>query len=81
MTNHVDRFHAALTILAGHGHIKQRLMKAYEDYLDDIDEEELPIATKQAFADLRRSVHCVSPLNGESAVCASVRKMSPEDAS
>ena len=81
MTNHVDRFHAALTILAGHGHIKQRLIKAYEDYLDDIDEEELPIATKQAFADLRRSVRCVSPLNGESAVCASVRKMSPEDAS
>lgn len=81
MTNHVDRFHAALTVLAGHGHIKQRLIKAYEDHLIDIDEDELPIATKQAFADLRRSVHCVSPLNGESAVCASVRKMSPQDAS
>ena len=81
MTNHVDRFHAALTVLAGHGHIKQRLIKAYEDHLSDIDEDELPIATKQAFADLRRSVHCVSPLNGESAVCASVRKMSPQDAS
>ena len=81
MTNHVDRFHAALTVLAGHGHIKQRLIRAYEDYLSDIDEDELPIATKQSFADLRRSVHCVSPLNGESAVCASVRKMSPHDAS
>ena len=81
MTNHVDRFHAAITVLAGHGHIKQRLIKAYEDYLSDIDEDDLPVATKQAFADLRRSVHCVSPLNGESAVCASVRKMSPQDAS
>ncbi len=81
MTNHVDRFHAALTVLAGHGHIKQRLITAYEDHLNDINEDELPIATQEAFADLRRSVHCVSPLNGESAVCASVRKMSPEDAS
>ena len=81
MTNHVDRFHAALTVLAGHGHIKQRLVKAYEEHLIDIHEDELPIATQEAFADLRRSVHCVSPLNGESAVCASVRKMSPQDAS
>ena len=81
MPNYVDRFEAALTVLAGHGHIKQRLMNAYEDHLSDIDEDELPIATKQAFADLRRSVHCVSPLRGESPVCASVRKMSPQDAS
>lgn len=81
MTNHVDRFHAALTILAGHGHIKQRLIKACEDHLNDIHEDELPIATREAFADLRRALHRVSPLNGESAVCASVRKMSPADAS
>jgi len=81
MTNHDDRFYAALTVLSGHGHIKQRLIKAYEEHLDDIDEDELPIATKQAFIDLRQSMHCVSPLNGESPVCASVRKMSPKDAS
>lgn len=81
MTNYVDRFHAALTVLAGHGHIKQRLVKAYEDHLDEIDEDELPIAMKQTFADLRQSMHQVAPLNGESPVCASVRKMSPEDAS
>lgn len=81
MTNHVDRFQAALTVLAGHGHIKQRLIKAYEEHLDDIDEDELPIAMKQAFADLRLSMHRVTPLKGESQVCASVRKMSPEDAS
>ncbi|MBT8089948.1 MAG: hypothetical protein KJO01_07050 [Gammaproteobacteria bacterium] len=80
MTNHVDRFQQALTVLAGHGHIKQRLIKAYEDHLDDIDEDELPIAMKQAYADLRQSMHQVTPLNGETPVCASVRKMSPEDA-
>lgn len=81
MTNHVDRFHAALTVLAGHGHIKQRLIKAYEDHLVEIDEEDIPIALKQAFADLRQSMHRVTPHNGESHVCASVRKMSVEEAS
>lgn len=81
MTNHADRFYAAITVLAGHGHIKQRLIKAYEEHLGDIDEDELPIAMKQAFVDLRQSMHRVTPLRGESAVCASVRKMSPEDAS
>lgn len=81
MINHLDRFHAALTVLAGHGHIKQRLIKAYEDNLVGIHDDELPIAMRQAFADLRDDMHRVSPLNGEGAICASVRKMSPEEAS
>ena len=81
MTDHVDRFHAALTVLAGHGHIKQRLIKAYEDYLVDIHEDELPVSLKQAFADLRQDMHRVSPLNGEGPICASVRKMSLTEAS
>ncbi|MBT8102321.1 MAG: hypothetical protein KJO95_05085 [Gammaproteobacteria bacterium] len=81
MTNHVDRFYGALTVLVGHGHIKQRLIKAYEEHLNDIDEDELPIAMKQPFTDLRQSMHRVTPLKGESPVCASVRKMSPQDAS
>jgi len=81
MTNHVERFHAALTVLAGHGHIKQRLIKAYEDFLVDINEDELPISMKQAFVDLRRQMYCVTPQNGEGAICASVRKMSFDEAS
>lgn len=81
MTHHVDRFYAALTVLAGHGHIKQRLTKAFEDNLIEIDEDELPIALKQSFADLRQSMNRFPPLNGESAICATVRKMSPEEAS
>ena len=81
MMNHVDRFHAALTVLAGHGHIKQRLMKAYEDNLAEINEDELPIASKQLFADVRRQMHSVTPLNGEGPICASVRKMSVAEAS
>ena len=81
MTDHLDRFHAALTVLAGHGHIKQRLIKAFEDNLAEIHEDELPIAMKQSFADLRHEMHRVSPLNGEGPICASVRKMSLDEAS
>jgi len=81
MLNHVDRLNAALTVLAGHGHIKQRLIKAYEDHLADIDEDELPVVMKQPFADLRQQMHQVAPLNGEGPICASVRKMSINEAS
>ncbi len=81
MTNHVERFHAALTVLAGHGHIKQRLIKAYEENLVAISEEELPVSMKQSFADLRRQMYGVTPLNGEGPICASVRKMSFDEAS
>ncbi|MGB5630757.1 MAG: hypothetical protein WBM57_15420 [Woeseiaceae bacterium] len=81
MTDPLDRFHAALTVLAGHGHIKQRLIKAYEENLVEIHEDELPITMKQSFADLRREMHRVTPLNGEGPICASVRKMSLDEAS
>ena len=81
MADHLNRFHAALLVLAGHGHVKQRLIKAFEEHLDDIHEDELPVASKQRFAELRDELHRVSPLNGEGPVCASVRKMSLDEAS
>ena len=81
MTHPVKRFHAAISVLVGHGHIKQRLIKAYAENLDDIDEDELPVSVRQAFSDLRQRMYGVTPLKGESPVSASVRKMSPDDAS
>lgn len=81
MTDHVARFHAALTVLAGHGHVKQRLITAWDEHLVEIHEDDLPIALKQAFADLRHDMSRVTPLNGEGAICASVRKMSLDEAS
>ena len=81
MTDHLDSFHAALTVLAGNGHIKQRLIKAYEENLVEIHEDELPITMKQSFVDLRLEMHRVTPLNGEGPICASVRKMSLDEAS
>jgi len=81
MSYHVDHFFAAVSVLAGHGHIKQRLMKAYEDHLGEISEDELPVAAKQAFADLKHQMYRVAPLKGESPISASVRKMSVGEAS
>jgi hypothetical protein len=81
MSYQIDRFHAAVLVLAGAGHIKQRLKKAFEEHLADINDEDLPIAVKQTFADIRQQMYQVAPLNGEGAVCASVRKMSLEQAS
>lgn len=81
MTNQVDRLIAALTVLAGHGHIKQRLIKAYEENLADIQDDDLPVAVREPFADFRQQMLQVTPLSGESAVCASVRKMSLDEAS
>ena len=81
MTYHVDRLYAAVSVLAGDGHIKQRLIKAYRDNLDDIAAEDLPRQLRKPFRELQSRLHCVSPLNGEGPVCASVRKMSVKDAS
>ena len=80
MSYHVDRFYAAVSVLASNGHIKQRLRKAYEDHLDSIDEAELPEVIRQAFADLRLEMNRVAPLNGEGQICASIRKMSTKEA-
>ena len=80
MTNHVDRFHAAVTVLAGNGRVKQRLMKAYEEHLADIEADDLPEAIQLEFADLTSLMYRVAPLKGEGPVRASVRKMSSTEA-
>jgi hypothetical protein len=80
MSYHVDHFYAAVSALAGRRHIKQRLRKAYEEHLDGILEDELPAAVRESFIELQRTMHRVAPLNGEGPICASVRKMSAEEA-
>ena len=80
MSNHVERFYAAVMALVAHGDIKQRLISAFEEHLADIEDEELPIALRQDFADLRNSISHVEPLNGEGRIRATVRKMSVYEA-
>ncbi len=80
MSNHVNRFYAAVLVLGGHGYIKQRLVRAYEENLAFIEDENLPIAVKQSFADLRQMMSRVDPVKAEGRIRASVRKMSVEEA-
>ena len=80
MSYHKDRLFGAVSVLVSHGPIKQRLIRAYEDHLEDIDTDELPLAVQESFAGLRRLVHGVAPANGEGRICASVRKMSKVEA-
>lgn len=78
---HVDRFDAAVRILAGDGNVKDRLLKAFEENLDAIPDDELPTALKDDFQALRNRMTRVKPHSGEGAICASVRKMSAKEAS
>jgi hypothetical protein len=80
MSNHVNRFYTAVSVLAGHGHIKQRLIQAFEDNLAHIDDDTLPSAVREPFAELNDMMKQVEPLNGEGPICASVRKMSIDEA-
>ncbi len=81
MSNQVNRFYAAVSVLGGHGYIKQRLVNAYEENLAFIEDEDLPIAVKQSFADLRHMMSRVDPVvKREGRIRASVRKMSVEEA-
>jgi len=80
MSNHVNRFYTAVLVLTGHGYIKQRLVKAYEENLAIIKDEELPIAVRQSFADLKHMMSRVNPVRREGPIRASVRKMSVEEA-
>ena len=80
MSNHVDRFYAAVSVVASHGNIKQRLVAAFEDHLAVIEDDELPVAVREKFAELKALMTGVEPLNGEGHIRATVRKMSVPEA-
>lgn len=81
MEHHVDRFYSAALVLAGNGHIKQRLVTAYEANIEGIDEQDLPEGLRENFVTLRNRLHCEEPVAGEGPVSATVRKMSVDEAS
>ena len=76
MSNHVESLYSAVLRMAGHGTIKERLVAAFEENLDYIEEYDLPEDVRPEFSELRRMMTRVAPLNGEGPMCASVRKMS-----
>jgi hypothetical protein len=75
-----DRFYSAARSLAADGPIKVRLIAAYQEHLAELGEDQVPDSIRPKFESLREALHAVDPANGESAVHASVRKMSPVDA-
>lgn len=79
MSNHVEQIMTAVTVMAGNGPIKQRLITAYEESLRGINTEDLPATARPLSKELRTLMERVAPLNGEGAIRATVRKMSVHD--
>lgn len=73
-------FRDAVVALSGHGPVKQRLAHAFTTYLEEIHDDEMPANSRHKFANLRQRLHQAQPHNGETAIRASARKMSPTEA-
>lgn len=80
MTTAWDNFHHATLELVRSAPIKQRLICAYRRHLATVHEEQLPGEIREPFCQVVRCLSGVTPLRGEDAVAASVRKMSNHDA-
>ena len=71
-----ERFEAAVSALVGEGSVKDRLLTAYLEHLDDLESDELPQELRKKFEDLDTTLHTVTPIGREPCVKATVRKMS-----
>lgn len=80
MSSAWENFFAATAVLASVGSIKHRLAEAYREYLADLDEDDLPREIREEFNSLTSAMLCVRPMRGETAVQATVRKMSDSEA-
>lgn len=68
--------HRAARELARATALKQRLTDAWSRHLEDLSVAEMPGELRQDFESLRLALTRVPPLQGETAVAATVRKMS-----
>jgi hypothetical protein len=80
MSQIVERFEAAVQALVGDGPVKNRLRTAYTDYLEDLQQVDLPIHGKRDFIELHSALHSAAPIGKIDCVKASVQKMSPAEA-
>ncbi|SRR5690606_29261617 len=80
MSNAWENFFAATAMLASAGPIKQRLAEAYRQHLATIEQDDLPKEIREEFSSVSTTMQCVRPMRGESAVQATVRKMSDIEA-
>ncbi len=75
-----ENLHKAALELAKSSALKQRLTDAYSRYLEDMLPEQLPEGLRGEYQSLRQRMTAVRPLRGETAVAATVRKMSLDEA-
>jgi hypothetical protein len=80
MSNAWEHVFAATAMLASAGPIKHRLAEAYRAHLASLDQEELPKEIREEFCSISTCMSCVRPLRGETAIQATVRKMSDIEA-
>jgi hypothetical protein len=80
MSNAFESFFAATTMLVSAGPIKHRLLEAYRQHLATVDQEQLPKEIREEFSSLTTGMVSVRPLRGETALQATVRKMSDAEA-
>jgi hypothetical protein len=80
MSQIVERFAAAVQALVGEGPVKSRLTAAYTEYLEDLQQVDLPVAGKREFGELHTALHSVAPVGNVDCVKASIQKMSPTEA-
>ena len=76
-----ESLHRATHELASCESIKHRLITAFSKHLHELDPEVLPAEHRGRFETLAARLTCVRPLRGETAVAATVRKMSNSEAS
>jgi hypothetical protein len=75
-----QRFQAAVSALVGDGSVKERLVAAYAENLDDLESTEFPATLRKTFTDLQTALHLERPIGREPCVRATVRKMSAAQA-
>ncbi len=80
MSETLDRLQKATLRLSQDGSIKDRLADAYATHLIDLDAHELPKDLREELDELNAAMHREVPLPRESAIRASVRKMSNQEA-
>jgi len=80
MDNALDLLQRAITTLAQGGSVKERLADAYARFLIQIDADELPESLSDDFLALCAAMRREQPQPNESAIRASVRKMSNDEA-
>ncbi len=81
MNHNFEKFQLATLCLSQEGPIKDRLATAYDAHLNAVEAESLPEPLREDFGALCAALHREAPQVRESAVRASVRKMSTHEAS